>query len=180
MNHGYSTPGAVAMVMSDGMFYGTFGAMEGIGLGAQDGDWERVGENAFALGATLAGAAIGGVRAGLGAPTTEASLLSGLTLDDADDTIILAARGRAPQPGAAAGPAVVESVGPEVEEILSRPHLLYDASGRLRGVFFGPEGRDLMAHVERWMNDGILSDALHIGGFHGEFGRSFRDQGRRT
>src|SRR5262249_1461916 len=60
------------------------------------------------------------------------------------------------------------SVAPQVEEILGRPHLLHEASGNLRGVFFGPEGEVIRGHVQQWMNDGILSDALHIGGFHGD------------
>ena len=68
MGQGYGYPGAVFMTMSDGMFYGTFGAAEQIASGVEDGDWERVGENMFSLGVTVGGAVVGGALEGMAAP----------------------------------------------------------------------------------------------------------------
>ena len=122
MDNGYSYPGAIATVLSDGFFYGTIGAAENMYLGMRDGDWERVGENTFALGATVGGTAIGGLRAGMAAPTTRASLLGGLAPElSGEATMVMARRTRLPD-GRVSHQA--ESVGSLVEECLSRPLLL--------------------------------------------------------
>ncbi|MDQ1901207.1 RHS repeat-associated core domain-containing protein [Paracoccus sp. WLY502] len=158
MAQGHSYPGAVFMTMSDGMFYGTLGAAEQIVLGSADGDWERVGENLFALGVTVGGAAVGGALEGMAAPTTRAGLLGGIVPDASDAGMMLMARARAP--ATAAERALVETS-------LDLPLIMRDASGTPRGVFFGQERYRHMAKVRNWMDDGVLADSLHIGGFHG-------------
>lgn len=181
MDNGHSYPGAIFNVLADGMFYGTFGAMEGIGLGVQDGDWERVGENTFALGATIAGAAEGGLRAGAAAPTTRSAVLGGIAIESSEATTIMMPR-RSRTGAPAGGPRVVESQAALVEEILSRPVTLRGPDNQIRGVFFGPEAITERAKVAGWMDDGILQDALHIGGVHadGRTGFGFDLGGNRT
>ena len=159
MNNGHSYPGAIFNVMADGMFYGTIGAAEGIGLGIQDGDWERVGQNTFALSATILGAVEGGVRAGMATPTTRSALLGGIAVESSEaSTALMAQRVRVP--------ATASEVA-LVEHSLDMPLILRDASGTPRGVFFGQERFGLRKIVSGWMDDGILQDSLHIAGFHG-------------
>lgn len=160
MGQGYGYPGAAFMTMSDGFFYGTIGGVEQMVLGANDGDWERVGESMFAVGATVGGAAVGGVLEGMAAPTTRAGLLGGIAVDAADSSLALMAR-RSRFPANTSEAALVETA-------LDMPLILRDASGTPRGVFFGQERFSHSAKVRGWMDDGVLADALHIGGFHGD------------
>jgi hypothetical protein len=56
-----------------------------------------------------------------------------------------------------------------VEEALSQPFVHRDAAGNIRVITVGDEGGVLLNNVRRWMDDGMLRDALHIGGFHGDW-----------
>ena len=173
---GHSYPGAIFNVVADGMFYGTFGALLGIDEASKDGDWYSVGEHTFSLGATVASEALGGALAGMAAPTTRSALLGGIAIESpAATSVRLAGRTRSGTPAAPA--LVIESQAVLVEEALNRP-LIYKDAGRVRGVFFGDEAIMVSDFVSGWMDEGILQDALHIGGIHGDGGFGLYYQGR--
>jgi len=159
MNNGHSYPGAIFNVVTDGMFYGTFGALLGIDEASKDGDWYSVGQHTFAFGATVGSAALGGMRAGMTTPTTRSALLGRIAIESYEATTMMMPR---------RGRTVVESNATEVQRIMTNPLVLRDAAGKPKGVFFGPEAMDVAAKVSKWMDDGILKDSLHIGGVHAD------------
>lgn len=160
MGQGYHYPGAVFMTMSDGLFYGTIGGVEQMVTGANDGDWERVGESMFAVGMTVGGAAVGGALEGMAAPTTRAGLLGGIASGPAGTgtRMLMARNPMAPISTSTAG---------VLEAALDMPKIVVDGAGTPRAVLFGQERFRLAIELEGWMDDGVLADALHIGGFHG-------------
>ena len=81
--------------------------------------------------------------------------------------MILARRAR---PDAVTGPTASSAI----EECLSQPLLRREwGTGRVRGVYFGDEAAAVADNVSNWMDDGLLGDSLHVGGFHGNSTTSF-------
>lgn len=163
---GHSYPSAIFNIVADGAFYGTYGALLGIDEASKDGDWYSVAQHTFAFGATVGGAALSGVRAGMAAPTTRSALLGGIAIESSSDltVILMPQRGRSGAPGM--GSIEIGGQAAAVAEVLNKP-LPYRSGGKVRGVFFGDEAIARADQVAGWMDDGILEDSLHIGGLHG-------------
>lgn len=174
MDQGYSYGGALAMVMSDGMFYGTIGAV--LAIDQADGDWESVGENTFALSAFVAGAALGGARAGLSTATPRSGLLLRRAATGSGSKTVIMAGPDGPEVSAGAR----RSNASLVAEALDNP-LVFRPEGQARAVFFGDGLTYQSRRLRGWMDDGPLRDSLHIGGFHGNSGPrlTFTYQGRK-